>query len=123
MKHPNKKQQEAQANFLENLPEEEREEHARLFRFGNVSFRYHQRAEQMEPTETDFNEWLTGLPEPIRSDMQKRGFEACKGVISFTRYVMEKNDIGMDKWMENNLSYEDYKEYKKLIEERKKLDL
>lgn len=27
--------------------------------------------------------------------MKIRGFESCKSVLSFSRYVMEKNDIGM----------------------------
>lgn len=122
MEHPNKEQRENQANFLKSIPKEEREEHARLFRFGNASCAYHLEAEQLEPTETDFKEWLEGLPENVRKDMEIRGFELCKGVVSFTRYVMEKNDIGMSEWMKQHLSESDYKEYRKLIEERKKLD-
>jgi len=122
MEHPNKKQQQNQAKFLEKLPKDEREEHARLFRFGNASYIYYQEAEELEPTETDFKEWLTGLPENVRRDMRNRGFESCKGIISFTRYVMEKNDIGMDEWMKQHLSESDYKEYQKVIEQRKKLD-
>ena len=93
MKHPNKEQQDNQKKFLAKLPKDQREEHARLFHFGNASYIYHQEAEELEPTETDFEEWLTGLPENIRSDMRNRGFESCKGIISFTRYVMEKNDL------------------------------
>ena len=54
--------------------------------------------------------------------MKIMGFELFKGIISFSRYVMEKNDIGMDKWMQNNLSEDDYDEYCNLIETRKKLD-
>lgn len=122
MKHPNKEQQDNQKKFLAKLPKDQREEHAQLFRFGNASYIYHQEAEELEPTETDFEEWLTGLPENIRSDMRNRGFESCKGIISFTRYVMEKNDIGMDEWMKQHLSESDYKEYQKVIEQRKKLD-
>jgi hypothetical protein len=122
MKHPNKEQQDNQKKFLAKLPKDQREEHARLFRFGNASYIYHQEAEELEPTETDFEEWLTGLPENIRSDMRNRGFESCKSIISFTRYVMEKNDIGMDEWMKQHLSESDYKEYHKVIEQRKKLD-
>jgi hypothetical protein len=120
MEHPNKKQRENQKKFLAGLPEDQREEHARLFRFGNAAYIYHHRSEEFEPTETDFEEWLTGLPEVMQSDMKKKGFEACKSVLSFSRYVMEKNDIGMDEWMKNHLSKSDYKEFHKVIEERKK---
>lgn len=121
MKHPNKKQRDNQNKFLAELPEEERAEHARLFRFGNASYIYHLEAENQEPTETDFEEWLTGLPENIRRDMRIRGFDSCKSVLSFTRYVMEKNDIGMEKWMQEHLSEDDYNEYHKVIEKRGKL--
>lgn len=122
MEHPNKEQRDNQKAFLESLPEHEREEHARLFRFGNASYRYHQMAQEMEPTENDFEEWLEGLPILIARDMRSKGFEKCKGVVSFTRYVIEKNDIGMDEWMKQNLNKEDYKVYTKTIEKRAKKD-
>lgn len=119
MEHPNKKQQENQAKLLSQLPEEEREEHARLFRFGNAAYIYHRLADELEPTEEDFNEWLEGLPKNIRRDMEIQGFELCKGILSFTRYVMEKNDIGMEKWMKKHLSASDYKAYCEITEEGK----
>jgi hypothetical protein len=122
MEHPNKKQREAQAKLLKELPKNEREEHARLFRFGNAAYIYHEQAETLNPTETDFQEWLIALPKEVRKDMKMMGFELSKGVISFKRYVMEKNDIGMDEWMKNNLSEDDYKEYCKLIESRENLN-
>lgn len=121
MEHPRKQQRENQKKMLAELPEELREEHARLFRFGNTAYIYHQQAEKFEATETDFEEWLSGLPKDIRNDMEIQGFELCKGIVSFSRYVLEKNDIGMDRWMEQHLSKDDYKEYRKIIEEREKL--
>jgi hypothetical protein len=116
MEHPNKKQQECQKGFLEGLPEEQRHKHARLLRFGNASYIYHQQADEFEPNETDFEEWLTGLPKNIRNDMEMMGFELCRGVLSFSRYIMEKNDIGMKEWMKTHLSKDDYHEYCKLTE-------
>ena len=41
MKPPNKKQQKNQNKFLSELPEKQRKEHARLFRFGNATYIYH----------------------------------------------------------------------------------
>lgn len=114
MEHPNKEQRENQKKFIAQLPEEQREEHARLFRFGNAAYIYHQEANSFEPTKTDFEEWLIGLPENVQNDMKIKGFESCKGVFSFTRYVMEKNDVGMELWMEQHLSEKDLIEYKKL---------
>jgi len=111
MEHPNKDQREDQAKLLAQLPEEQREEHARLLRFGNAAYVYHRQAKELEPTEADFEEWLGGLPKNIRRDMEIRGFELCKSVLSFSRYVMEKNDIGMEEWMKRNLSEGDYSAY------------
>lgn len=90
MEHPNKKQRKNQARMLAELPEEERESHAQLIRFVNAAYIYHKQAEELEPTEADFEEWLEGLPEKMRGDMEMKGFELCKGVFSFSRYVMEK---------------------------------
>jgi len=113
MEHPKKEMRENQKKMLEQLPEEMREEHARLFRLGNAAYVYHSlAAEELEPTEQDFLEWLEALPENIRIDMKTKGFEQCKGILSFTRYVNEKNDIGMREWMRQNLSEEDYKAYR-----------
>lgn len=111
MEHPNKKQRKNQARMLAELPEEERESHAQLIRFVNAAYIYHKQAEELEPTEADFEEWLEGLPEKMRGDMEMKGFELCKGVFSFSRYVMEKNDIGMEEWMKQNLSEVDYSTY------------
>lgn len=111
MKHPSKEIQENQKKFLSELPEDQREEHARLFRFGNATYIYHLQAKELEPTEKDFEIWLNGLPKNIRTDMEIKGFEVCKSILSFSRYVMEKNDIGMDEWLKNNLTKEDYNEY------------
>lgn len=113
MEHPNKEIQANQKEFLSKLDEAQRAEHARLFRVGNATYRYHRSAEQHEPTEIDYREWLEGLPELIRKDMGKKGFDKCKGILSFTRYVNEKNDVGMDEWMRQNLNKEDFEFYSK----------
>ena len=122
MQHPNKEQREVQAKFLAQLPNEQRQQHARLFRFGNASYIYHKESAVLHPTEADFEEWLIALPEDLQSYMKSKGFELCKGILSFTRYVMEKNDIGMDEWMKKHLSEDDYNEYCKLNEDVKNMD-
>lgn len=122
MQHPNKKQRENQAKILSKLPEEEREERARLFRFVNASFIYHTKAEALKPTEKDFKEWLIGLPKDTRINMEVIGFALGKDNIFFHRYVLEKNDVGMVKWLKNHLSEDDFNEYCKLIETRKSQD-
>jgi len=113
MEHPNKEIQANQKEFLSKLDEGQRAEYACLFRVGNASFRYHRLDDRHEPAKIDFQEWLEGLPEPIRKEMERKGFEQCKGILSFTRYVNEKNDIGMDEWLRQNLSSEDYEFHRK----------
>jgi protoporphyrinogen oxidase len=51
------------------------------------------------------------LPANIKKDMKLKGFEACKMMLPFTRYVNERQDIGMGEWMKHHLSAEDYEYY------------
>lgn len=115
MKHPNPQIQQNQEEFLKQLPEEERSFHAALFRVGNAAYRYHQLANTTEINDKTlqlyFREWLDGLPINIRISLEEKGFEYCKTTMSFTRYVNERQDIGMDEWMKEHLSEDDYKQW------------
>ncbi len=116
MEHPDPKCRKNQEDFLEKCSPDQREYHARFFRIGNATYRYHQLvlSDNDNIPEPYFVEWLNGLQEPIRRDMEKRGFEACKSVLSFTRYVNERRDIGMDDFLKENLSEEDYKYHRSI---------
>lgn len=111
MKHPDPNCQKKQEEFLKNCPPEEREFHARFFRYGNAVYRFHQLANaprNKDSLKLYYEEWLQGLPLNIAEDMEKKGFEQCKSITSFTRYVNERCDIGLDDWLKLNLSEEDY---------------
>jgi hypothetical protein len=114
MKHPNPQIQKNQDDFLNQCPEREKGYHAMLFRIGNAAYRYYQLAHSTsnEILELYFQEWLKSLPTNIKADMEKQGIEKCKLMLPFTRYVNERKDIGMDEWMKEHLSEEDYKAYK-----------
>ena len=86
-----------------------------MFRWGNAAYRYHQLASSIGYDRLKFfyEEWLQGLPADVSADMRRLGFEGCKTMVPFTRYVNERTDIGMDEWMKDHLSSEDYKNYKK----------
>ena len=110
MKHPDPKIQLNQDNFLKECHDDQKEFHARLFRIGNAAFIYHRQASSTNKfTEEYFHEWVDGLPTNMKTDMEKKGFEACKTMLPFTRYVNERCDIGMDEWMKNHLSDDDFK--------------
>jgi len=115
MVHPDKNCQKKQRDFLLQCPADEREYHARMFRIGNAAFIYHQIAASSTNAvtlEIYYHDWLEGLPPAIMQSMKEQGFEACKNTLPFTRYVNERRDIGMDEWMKQRLSEEDYKTYK-----------
>jgi hypothetical protein len=114
MIHPYPQQQKNQSDFLEKCPPYDKEYHAALFRIGNASFIYHQMATNVSTKNQElyYQEWLEGLPPIIKEDMKTKGFEKCKTMLPFTRYVNERDDIGMDEWMQSNLSESDYKFYK-----------
>lgn len=117
MTHPDPSCQKKQKDFLEQCPEEEREFHARFFRYGNAAYRYHQLAnapKNEDSLKLYYEEWLLGLPPNIAANMEKKGFKACTTMSPFTRYVNERTDMGMDEWMKDHLSADDYEYYKEL---------
>ena len=59
-------------------------------------------------SEEYFHEWLEGLGDNIKKEMKNNGFEAYKIVLLLTRYVNERCDIGMDEWLKNHLSEDDF---------------
>eukprot|EP01029_Cantina_marsupialis_P031095 TRINITY_DN8750_c0_g1_i1.p1 TRINITY_DN8750_c0_g1~~TRINITY_DN8750_c0_g1_i1.p1 ORF type:complete len:123 (-),score=19.27 TRINITY_DN8750_c0_g1_i1:38-406(-) len=117
MKHPLLEKQKSQEEFLKNCPEDQREFHQYMFRVGNASYIYHTQATNAIDEKTlrkYYEEWLEGLPHNIKIDMQKKGFDACKTCVPYTRYVNERSDIGMNEWMKEHLSEEDFKEWLKV---------
>jgi hypothetical protein len=115
MTHPDPKCNEYQAVFLAKCSPDQRSLHELIFKVGNATFRYHQQARDFNPNEADWNEWLEGLDDPIKSAMKDKGFEECKSILAFTRYVMEKNDQGLDAYLKENLPPGDLEDYKKLV--------
>ena len=110
---------ENQKAFLEKLEEPDRSLHAQLFRIGNVTMRYmNNDAIEFNPTEEDFENWLSGLPEKIQPVFKADGLEKSKGMLPFRRFYMEYNDIGLDEYLKKYLSKEDY-EFQKAVDNEK----
>lgn len=118
MEYPNSKCRIAQTEYLSRLPEEERENKAREIRIGNASYIYHQQAIPIQENRLImyYKEWLKGLHPNIARHMKILGFEACRTMLPFTRYVNERNDIGMRDWMKEHLSSSDFNYWQKLSE-------
>lgn len=118
VKHPVEKSNRSQEQFLASCSEESRRFHELMFSFGNAAYIYHNQSASYEPTKEDFNEWLEGLPKVVAEGMRKLGFEECKTHFSFSRYVMEKNDQGMEEYVRNLMGDEDYQELKAMTNGR-----
>lgn len=134
---------ERQAEALASLPEEKREWMARLFRIGNATYCYYNRAKDLtvfdagdQPAELAgdllewlehqlslksesrsvrellavyFEEYLAGLAhDRLRRAEQAAGLDKAKTSYPFRRYVLERHDIGMDEYLRQHLSGEDY---------------
>lgn len=111
MNHPDPETQKNQDDMLSQLSPERRARYAQLFRIGNASMHYYSNAQSFNPSETDWLEWLEGIPAPVRANLQARGFEVCKTHLPFRRYVLEKNDSGMGEFMRTHLDAEDFAFY------------
>ncbi len=115
VKHPISYYNQTQEEFLNKAPQDERRFHELIFSVGNATYRYHQRSTQFSPSLQDYREWLAGLEPAVRSGMEALGFEKCKSVLSFTRYVMENNDVGMEEYLKTELGEDVYSEYQSLL--------
>ena len=143
MRHPIEKYNQNQEEMLASLPDDQREYMARMFRIGNATYCYYNRAkeltvfdagDQTTPPAKDLLEWLEqqlspktesrsarellqiyfeeyleGLPhDGLRRAEKEAGLDKAKNSYSFRRYVLERHDIGMDEFMRQNLSADDY---------------
>lgn len=113
VKHPLEEMNINQENFVQSVSENDREFHELLFSYGNAVYVYH--GLDIEPTLQDYKEWLEGLDQVIRTDMENRGFEKCKTILSFTRYVRERKDIGMEEFVKEKMGKEEYQKYLSLL--------
>lgn len=111
VKHPVADCNVFQESFVLAAPLEQRRFHELVFTIGNATILYHNRAKDFEPSETDYVEWLEGLPDNVRSVMGKMGFVECRNIIPFTRYVLEKNDVGQEEFVQNLVGKAVYEEY------------
>ncbi|MVM41990.1 hypothetical protein GO730_38090 [Spirosoma sp. HMF3257] len=153
MRHPIEKYNQQQAEVLANLPEDQRDYMARMFRIGNATYTYHNQVKELavfgkgskseqttgdlldwleqrmnltdgtsvgdriqtesrsarELLEVYFEEYLAGLPhDGLRRAEKDGGLDKAKNSYPFRRYVLERHDLGMDEFLRQNLSEEDY---------------
>ena len=113
MKHPNPKYQRKQEEFLKSCPVEHKEYFAANFRIGNAIYVYHEQAFSTSDKglKEYYEEWLQGLPPKMAVEMKELGIEGCFTMYPFTRYVNERNDLGLRDWLREHLSKDDFDTY------------
>ena len=84
----------------------------RLLRIGRITTGYYKQLNTQELTEKDFKLWIESLEEPMRGVINKKGLEDCRGVLNFQRFILELQDKGLDEYLKNNLTEEDFNFYR-----------
>ena len=80
----------------------------RLLRIGNTCNDYYRQLNSKELTEEDFKLWIESLQEPMRGVFNSKGLDSCRGVLNFQRFILEIQDKGLEEYLKNNLTDEDY---------------
>lgn len=81
---------------------------SRQFRISNVTFRYYKLGIAFNPTIDEFEDWLEGLPPNIAESHREMGFEKSITSLPFRRFYLELYDIGLDEYLKQYLSDEDF---------------
>jgi hypothetical protein len=104
-----------QQQILDHYPIHMYRFHELMFTYVNIAANYYQSAEQFNPTKQDYSEWLEGLHGEFKQEMKEKGFDNGRKIPAFARFVLEKNDVGMDDYMRKYMGADDFEEYLKLI--------
>jgi len=80
----------------------------RLLRIGHAFIDYYRQLNSKELTEEDFKLWIESLEEPMKGVFNSKGLEKNRGVINFQRFILELQDKGLDEYLRNNLTDEDF---------------
>jgi len=80
----------------------------KLLQIGKVISSYYSQLKAKELTETDFSLWIESLGEPMKTVFKKKGLEGCRGVLNFQRFILETEDKGLEEYLKNELTEEDY---------------
>jgi hypothetical protein len=82
-----------------------------LARTNKAVLSYYAMADKYKSEEA-FNSWLQSLGySNIRLRFEELGYSRSKDAIPFMRFVLELNDHGLNDYMKNNLSVEDFEQW------------
>jgi len=79
-----------------------------LLHIGKVISSYYSQLNVKEVTEEDFSLWIESLQDPMKKHFKEKGLEGCRGVLNFQRFILETEDKGLEEYLKNELTEEDY---------------
>lgn len=110
-RHPDEGCHQSQLALLRDQPSPaERDYLAQQLRWGNATYCYYHQ-NRVDVSETDYLEWLEGLPTRAQAAMRALGFKEMRDSLPLRRYVLEKNDIGLGEFLRGLLSLADWQAY------------
>lgn len=81
-------------------------------RVGQVIMDYYKQIE-ISPTQEEFELYISGLEEPMRSDFRQKGLIGTKRTLNFQRFYLELHDYSLENFMKENLTPEDFTYWKR----------
>jgi len=79
---------------------------------GQVIVAYYNQISPFNPTDLEYDLWISSLREPMKSECKKNGLKKCTDHLNFVRFVLELRDFGMDDYMKKHLSKRQYNYWK-----------
>jgi uncharacterized protein YjbI with pentapeptide repeats len=84
----------------------------RDYKINKVLNLYYSQLNEEDITQKVFKLWIESLEEPKRSSYKNKGLDSCRGVLNFQRFILELQDKGLEEYLKNNLSNEDFNYWK-----------
>ena len=82
-----------------------------LNRIAEATMSYYRQLTPRDLTEADFTLWIESLQEPMKAHFKNQGLDHCRGVLNFQRHSLELRGIGLDEYLKNQLTAEEYSHY------------
>jgi len=77
-------------------------------RIGEAISSYYNLINNFKPAKNEYLMWIESLREPMKTECERKGYKYCTEHMNFVRFYLELHDYGMNDYMRENLSEEDY---------------
>ena len=84
-------------------------------KFSKAITEYYKQLDSSSISIQEFNLWIDGLEEPMRKYFKAKGIESCRELLSLQRFILERRDIGLDDYLKERLTEEEFIAYKNIL--------